>query len=156
MRISILDHRLQKRLSCTQSFVPFPIFIFIFTLLRLHVPSFLSFTNTTRITNFSCQIGGVQVVSSTWCGIPIVAWPVAPRGVMPSSSLTLQNSVCPGGDEVGEGLAIATGGTPRLSPRSQKLNGGFFWGQEMTKEHLEPSISWPVPFARRLGGVGFC
>lgn len=82
---------------------------------------FFPFTNTTRITNFSCQIVGVQVVSSTWCGIPIAAWPVAPRGVMPSSSLTLQNSVCPGGMKSG-GTGNCHGGTPRLGPRSQKLN----------------------------------
>ena len=155
MRISILDHRLEKRLSCTQSFVHFPIFIFIFILLRLNVPLFfIIHQHDSNHQLFLSNCGGAG-------GIFNMVW-------NPHSSLAGCSAGCyaiifahfaelglpRGGMKFGSGRDWeANGGHPGCGPRSQKLNGGFFLGpREMTKKHLEPSISWPRPIREKVGG----
>ena len=128
MRISILGHRLEKRLSCTQSFVHFPNF-------HIHLHTFkiersLFYHSPTRLESptFPVKLGGGAG------GIFNMVW-------NPHSSLAGCSAGCyaiifahfaelglPGG---GRDWQLPTG-EPRLRPPEPEVEWRFFWGQEMT------------------------
>ena len=156
MRISILDHRLEKRLSCTQSFVHFPIFIFIFILLRLNVPLFfIIHQHDSNHQLFLSNCGGAG-------GIFNMVW-------NPHSSLAGCSAGCyaiifahfaelglPRGGWSSDpgGTGKPTGDTQVAAPGARSWMEFFFWGQERWRKNiLNLQFHGRVPFARRLGGL---
>lgn len=154
MRISILDHRLEKRLSCTQSFVPCPIFIFIFILLRLNVPFFIIHQHDSNHQLFLSNWGGAG-------GIFNMVW-------NPHSSLAGCSAGCyaiifahfaelgtPRGDEVGRDWQLPLGDTQVASSEPARSWMEVFLGPERWLEDL-----WTFNFMTRSirgkvgGGVG--